>query len=709
MSGDLKMGGFAISGVGNVDGVDISDHSTRHMPGGPDELTVGIPVAISVGSSPSTGTGSSYSLNDHQHGIGTGTPVTINTANSVGTASTVSRSDHVHAHGNQTTGTLHAVATTSVNGFMSAADKLRLTELSSGNGIMVHNNNAYTLEKQRAVTVVGFDILFGLYSVTYADKDNSDLRPAIGILQDSIPPGGTGYMVSYGFMDSIDTSGYSITDQLVLGNDGYLVRPPPDNTFFLTGEIQNLAIVSKIDAVAGEFLVSLDGQNPVGAGEIWALEGTSGTPSTSNKYVTNSDPRLSVGVAGTATIRAIGTTGTTACAGNDGRLSDDRNTSGLRTTTTVVSIGSATAPSNGQVLTASSSTAAAWATPLTLTAAAPANVTKATAAVGSSTDAARADHKHDISTAATTNTTVGGSNAEGSSTSLARADHTHALVGYGTTSGTICQGNDSRLSDDRITSQIRSATTIISTSAATAPTAGQVLTASSGTVATWTTPLTLTSSAPANVTKAAADVGVATSVARADHKHDITTATASALTVGGSNAEGASTSLARADHIHGISAGVPVSVGLANAVGSASTFSRSDHVHQGVLGQTIDNYITVDTTTTSNTFVDLLTTTLTTSAGYLLINFTVCGDTSLNNRYVAFRITVDGVAIRSTGFTSATTDQPHSAACQARVSVGAGSHTVKIQWFTSGGSGRIRPVTNPDWDHASLLIRESLY
>jgi hypothetical protein len=58
--------------------------------------------------------------------------------------------------------------------------------------------------------------------------------------------------------------------------------------------------------------------------------------------------------------------------------------------------------------------------------AAPANVTKAAAAAGTSDSPARADHKHDITTAAPT-TGIGGSNAEGSATSVARSDHNHAL------------------------------------------------------------------------------------------------------------------------------------------------------------------------------------------------------------------------------------------------------------------------------------------
>jgi hypothetical protein len=48
-----------------------------------------------------------------------------------GTAALASRSDHVHAHGDQEGGSLHALVTTSVAGFMSAADKVKLDATTS--------------------------------------------------------------------------------------------------------------------------------------------------------------------------------------------------------------------------------------------------------------------------------------------------------------------------------------------------------------------------------------------------------------------------------------------------------------------------------------------------------------------------------------------------------------------------------------------------
>lgn len=140
----------------------------------------------------------------------------------------------------------------------------------------------------------------------------------------------------------------------------------------------------------------------------------------------------------------------------------------------------------GQVLQTDGSGVTSWVTVSSVSpGGAPVNVTKATAEAGSSALYARQDHKHDISTAAAVSLTVGGSNAEGTTTTLARSDHTHALPAFGTTAGTFTEGNDSRLSNDRTASGIRTATTVVAVSSATAPLAGYVLQATSSTAAQW--------------------------------------------------------------------------------------------------------------------------------------------------------------------------------------------------------------------------------
>ena len=65
-----------------------------------------------------------------------------------------------------------------------------------------------------------------------------------------------------------------------------------------------------------------------------------------------------------------------------------------------------------------------------------------------------------------------------------------AVLNVGTASGTVAAGDDSRLTNDRTASGLRTASSVVSVSAASAPTAGQVLTATSGTAAAWATPAT---------------------------------------------------------------------------------------------------------------------------------------------------------------------------------------------------------------------------
>lgn len=64
----------------------------------------------------------------------------------------------------------------------------------------------------------------------------------------------------------------------------------------------------------------------------------------------------------------------------------------------------------------------------------------------------------------------------------------------------------------------------------------------------------LSSTAPVDVTKAAASAGSAGDASRRDHKHDVSTAAAGSATPGDSASEGVATSLARSDHRHALPA-----------------------------------------------------------------------------------------------------------------------------------------------------------
>lgn len=124
-SGNVDIGGNDINNVGDVDGVDVSAHASRHDPGALDPLTTGTPVHVLVGAVADPGNAASYAISNHQHGTDSGVPATIGTTNIEGNSSSVPHLDHVHAHGSQTDESLHAVATTIAAGFMSASDKIK--------------------------------------------------------------------------------------------------------------------------------------------------------------------------------------------------------------------------------------------------------------------------------------------------------------------------------------------------------------------------------------------------------------------------------------------------------------------------------------------------------------------------------------------------------------------------------------------------------
>jgi hypothetical protein len=186
----------------------------------------------------------------------------------------------------------------------------------------------------------------------------------------------------------------------------------------------NIATTGTVDgrdlSTDGTKLDTITVANIPSADQKAALAGSSGTPGAGNTYVTDADARMTN--ARTPSAHA---------ASHRGGGSDVIDNA----TTTIAGLMSGTDKTKLDGISASAAA---------LTSSAPSDVTKASAVVGVATTAARADHKHDVTTAAASSLAPGGSNAEGSSTSLARADHTHALPAYGTSTATIAQGDDSR-------------------------------------------------------------------------------------------------------------------------------------------------------------------------------------------------------------------------------------------------------------------------
>src|SRR3972149_2023582 len=149
----------------------------------------------------------------------------------------------------------------------------------------------------------------------------------------------------------------------------------------------------------------------------------------------------------------------------------------------------------------------------------------------------------------------------------------------------------------------------------------------------------------------------------------------------------------------GVSGAVVAGVATATVPGAAgsSTFLQS-----------VASEITVDTTTTSTTFVTLLTRTITIVAGsVLLVWFTETNSQSSGSQTTFFRLQVDGVTQKSAGTRSPAVGDPQGIGIVQRVTgLAAGLRTVTIHWRVTGGTSRIRPVAVPDAEPASLVVAE---
>ena len=98
-------------------------------------VETGAPSTQTPDQSNAEGTGSALARADHTHNIPTEAPQTVGTANAEGTANSFARSDHIHSHGDQAGGSLHAIATQSINGFMSSTDKFILDQIMKVKGL----------------------------------------------------------------------------------------------------------------------------------------------------------------------------------------------------------------------------------------------------------------------------------------------------------------------------------------------------------------------------------------------------------------------------------------------------------------------------------------------------------------------------------------------------------------------------------------------
>lgn len=168
------------------------------------------------------------------------------------------------------------------------------------------NSTGSTLTKGSAVYVSGHT---SETQVANADNSSASSMPAFGIVSDDIANGATGTIIIGGEVSGINTSSFTVGDELYVGTAGALTATKPTGTAL----IQKIAKVTKSSA-SGELLVTGAGRTNdlpnLPDGNIW-IGDSSGVPQ---------DKTLTAGT--NVTITEDSTTVTIAATGGGGGASD---------------------------------------------------------------------------------------------------------------------------------------------------------------------------------------------------------------------------------------------------------------------------------------------------------------------------------------------------------------------------------------------------
>ena len=156
------------------------------------------------------------------------------------------------------------------------------------------------------------------------------------------------------------------------------------------------------------------------------------------------------------------------------------------------------------------------------------------------------------------------------------------------------------------------------------------------------------------------------------------------------------------------------STGPTGATGSGSTGPTGSTGAAGTgLIQTQVADVVADTSVTGGAFLPLvpLSIPIVIGAGNsLLVHFSASGQNPGGGNLTLFRLLVDGVVVKGATFTRGGGGGPggESTAIVAKITgLAAGAHSVDIEWSApTGGTTTIDAVSNPDGNHATLLVEE---
>lgn len=161
---------------------------------------------------------------------------------------------------------------------------------------------------------------------------------------------------------------------------------------------------------------------------------------------------------------------------------------------------------------------------------------------------------------------------------------------------------------------------------------------------------------------------------------------------------------------HTISISTPTGANINNDDYASLTVIESIGGSGPIVGSSDFSKISTDVSTTSTSYSDLITKSVSINGTEMLINFTANGITQGGADSVYFRILVDGSPIANGGGWETRTSAGSAFSCANVIKLTGltpGSHTVKLQWRVAVGSGvAINAATAPDTNSANLLITE---
>lgn len=308
-----------------------------------------------------------------------------------------------------------------------------------------------------SVTMTPFQGAYGLDGVLFGFTGSNDfsLTPAFGssvLLQNNVPGSSTFFDFASKDDDGTDSVGFSVARRsgaqnigaipLEFGNFAWragIGRYSLDETGLFGGTFYPFQLTARADTTTPNILMQTNGNTEFPGGSIIAANTTTTTTKTGPHLFVGTTAGAPTGVPADSpagrTALNVDTTNDEVCFYDGGWVclgagGGESNTSsnagggeGLAKAKVGVDLPFKSLVGGTGITLSSDANEITIDSDLALTASGPANVTKSAAVVGVATDAARADHKHDIATAAASS--IGTANTEGSSTSLARADHGH--------------------------------------------------------------------------------------------------------------------------------------------------------------------------------------------------------------------------------------------------------------------------------------------